>query len=188
MQQNKIFYNNTNDIRLSAQVQSDSVVDGPGLRTVIWTQGCIHNCEQCHNPETHDFNGGQLVPVGFVTYEVLKRKQNITFSGGDPFLQPKQCASIASCAKHNGLNVWAYSGFTYEQLVSFNNPDIDNFLDNIDVLVDGKFDIKQKSLDCQYRGSTNQRLIDVKKTKELGKVVLWEDPFDSIKITHNPFM
>ena len=188
MESNKIFYNNTDEIRLSSQIQPDSVVDGPGLRTVIWTQGCIHNCEQCHNPETHSFTGGLLVHVNSVIYNILKVRQNVTFSGGDPFLQPKQCSIIASYAKYHGLNVWAYTGFTYEQLIAFNNPDINKFLDNIDVLVDGKFDISLKSLDCKYRGSTNQRLIDMKKTRKNGVVVLWEDPFDKITKTSNPYM
>ena len=170
-------------------IVEDTTVDGPGFRTTVYSAGCPNCCPGCHNPHSWDIANGHEVDVEEILKVILADQfADVTFSGGDPFLQPKQCASIASCAKHNGLNVWAYSGFTYEQLIAFDNSDINKFLDNIDVLVDGKFDISKKSLDCKYRGSTNQRLIDVQKTKKTGRVVLWEDPFDNIRITHNPFM
>ena len=105
-------------IRLAAPLQYDSVVDGEGIRTVIWTQGCSHNCKGCHNPETHDFNGGTLVEIEDIKKELknLKFQDGITLSGGDPFMQPDACLEIAKFAKKIGLNVWTYTGFTFDQL------------------------------------------------------------------------
>ena len=162
-------------IRLAADLQPDSIVDGIGIRTVIWTQGCSHNCKYCHNPSTHDFNGGELVDVEDVIMKIssIKGQDGITFSGGDPMFQPAQCAFIARRSKKLGLNIWAYTGFTYEQLVDSKNKDIMDFLNNIDVLIDGKFEIDKKSLDLEFRGSSNQRIIDVKKSLEENKVILY---------------
>lgn len=161
-------------IRLASDLQSDSIVDGLGIRTVIWTQGCSHNCPSCHNPNTHDFNGGELVEVDDVieAIEDLQGQDGITFSGGDPMFQPKQCYILAKKIHELGMNVWAYTGFTYEELLDKGNKDILDFLSEIDVLIDGKFDISKKSLECKFRGSTNQRLIDVPKSLKENKVVL----------------
>ena len=153
-------------IRLSAPLQRDSVVDGPGLRTVIWTQGCAHNCPGCHNPQTHSFSGGSDIPIDTICDPINKWKQDVTFSGGDPMQQAKQCAKIARFAKSIGLNVWAYTGYTIETLLPQygKNGYIRDFLNNIDRLVDGKFEIQNKSMECPFRGSTNQRIIDVPAT------------------------
>ena len=175
------FNSNDKQILLSSPLQTDSVVDGPGIRTVVWTQGCIHNCPGCHNPETHSLTSGQLVDISEICDQIKSNKQNITFSGGDPMLQAKQCACIAKFAKNLGLTVWVYTGFTFEYLMSLNDTDINNFTENIDVLVDGRFDIKRKSLECQYRGSTNQRLIDVPSSIKCRTVVLWHDPYKSLE-------
>lgn len=162
-------------IRLAAPLQSDSIVDGEGIRTVIWTQGCPHNCKGCHNPETHDFNGGVLVDVEEIKEELnsLEFQDGITLSGGDPFMQPEACLEIALYAKKIGLNVWSYTGFTFDQLrvLSKSKPVIMELLKNIDVLVDGKFILEEKSYDVKYRGSRNQRIIDVQASLEEGKVV-----------------
>ncbi len=161
-------------IRLAGDLQEDSIVDGKGIRTVIWTQGCSHNCPYCHNPNTHDFNGGELVDVEDVIerLEELTGQDGVTFSGGDPMFQPKACSILAKKCKELGLNVWAYTGFTYDDLLKKGNKDILEFLKYIDVLVDGKFDINKKSLDLMFRGSSNQRVIDVPKSLKLKKVVL----------------
>ena len=163
-------------IRLAADLQTDSIVDGLGIRTVIWTQGCSHNCPGCHNPGTHDFKGGDLVDLDDVIEEIenLSGQDGVTFSGGDPMFQPKQCSVLAEKIHELGMNVWAYTGFTYEELLENGNKDILTFLNNIDVLIDGKFDSVLKSLDCPFRGSTNQRLIDVQKSLKNNKVVLFE--------------
>lgn len=164
------------NIRLAAYLQPDSIVDGEGIRTVIWTQGCPHNCLGCHNPETHDVKGGELVPITEV-YEIidnLEGQDGITFSGGDPFMQPKECALIASYAREKGYNIWAYTGYTYEELLELSKTkkDIMEFLNEIDVLIDGKFEQDKKSFSAVFRGSYNQRIIDVRKSLKSGEVVL----------------
>ncbi len=161
-------------VRLAADIQPDSILDGSGIRTVIWFQGCLHNCKGCQNPETHDMNGGMVVDIDEIKMKLknLKYQSGITLSGGDPFFQPEAALEIAKFAKSIGLNVWAYTGFTYEALLS-DKSRLD-LLKYVDVLVDGKFMIDKKSLNCKFRGSTNQRLIDVKKSMEAGGVVLYD--------------
>ncbi len=161
-------------VRLAADIQPDSILDGSGIRTVIWFQGCLHNCKGCQNPETHDMNGGMVVDIDEIKMKLknLKYQSGITLSGGDPFFQPEAALEIARFAKSIGLNVWAYTGFTYEALLS-DKSRLD-LLKYVDVLVDGKFMIDKKSLNCKFRGSTNQRLIDVKKSMEAGGVVLYD--------------
>lgn len=175
------------NIRLASNITTDSIVDGDGLRVVIWTQGCRHNCKGCHNKSTHDFNGGILVD----TKDIMKKLDNltiergVTFSGGDPFEQPKACAEIAQYAKDLGLDVWAYTGYTYEQLIEIGteqNEDILDFLSYIDVLVDGPFILSQKDLTLKYRGSANQRIIDVPKTLKVGKVILASKYYENFSV------
>ena len=173
MQQSKEY------IRLAADLQSDSIVDGPGLRAVIWTQGCSHNCKGCQNPGTHDFNGGGLVPIKMVcdAIDELEYHTGVTFSGGDPMFQPVACNEIAKYAKSKGYNIWVYTGFTFEELIEMSekNPIYAEFLHNIDVLVDGKFILEQRDLSLLFRGSKNQRLIDIKKTLINGEVTLLDE-------------
>lgn len=159
-------------IRLAGELQSDSIVDGEGLRTVIWTQGCSHNCLGCHNPETHAFNGGFEIEVEELKEKIknVKYQDGVTLSGGDPFFQIPACLEIAKYCHSLGMNVWCYTGYTFEQLLllSKKNTKIIDFLSQIDVLIDGRFDLSKKSLNVRFRGSTNQRIIDVKKSLELG--------------------
>ena len=161
-------------IRLAADLQSDSIVDGEGIRTVIWTQGCPHNCPGCHNPDTHDFDDGLLVDVEEINKRLdgIKYQDGITFSGGDPLCQPEACLEIAKHAKELGMNIWCYTGYTFEQLmiISKAKPAVLDFLKTVDVLIDGKFLIEEKSLDCAFRGSKNQRIIDVKKSLRENRV------------------
>lgn len=164
-------------IRLAnSKLDRGSIVDGKGIRAVIWTQGCPHNCPMCHNPETHDYNAGTLVDVESLKKEInsLDLEEGITFSGGDPFEQPEPCFELAKYAHKSKLDVWCYTGYTYEQLLKRKEkePFVGKFLSEIDVLVDGRFIYKLKSLDIKFRGSKNQRLIDVKETMKSGKVVL----------------
>lgn len=163
-------------IRLAAPLQQDSIVDGEGIRTVIWTQGCTHNCFGCHNPETHDMRGGELVDVDEINEQIreLEGQDGITFSGGDPMFQIDACLHIAKTAKECGLNVWCYTGFTFEELMKMSdkNQSLIEFLKLIDVLIDGKFMIEQKSFNIKFRGSRNQRIIDVKKSLKNKKAVL----------------
>lgn len=165
-------------IRLAAYLQPDSIVDGEGIRTVIWTQGCPHHCLGCHNPETHDMEGGALVDLEEV-YEIidsLEGQDGITFSGGDPFMQPKACSEIAKYARKKGYTIWAYTGYTFEQLMSLSKtkPEFMDFLKEIDILVDGKFELSKKSYNTLFRGSSNQRIIDVAKSLKAKKTVFVE--------------
>ena len=152
-------------IRLAAPLQPDSIVDGEGIRTVIWTQGCKHNCKDCHNPGTHDFTGGFETSVETLKQQILdlKNQDGITLSGGDPLFQSKACAEIANFCKMNKLNVWCYTGFTFEELLekSENDKDVEKLLKNVDVLIDGKFEIENKNLNLKFRGSSNQRVLDL---------------------------
>lgn len=159
------------EIRLASSIQRDSVVDGPGIRTVIWTQGCPHHCPFCHNPETHSMNAGKLVPVSEVIQEIqsFELQDGITFSGGDPMMQPIPCMEIAKKCKELGYNIWCYTGFLFEELLS--DPNRLAFLKYIDVLVDGKFDNNLKSYSAKFRGSKNQRIINVKASLKKKKAV-----------------
>ena len=159
-------------IRLAAYLQPDSIVDGEGVRTVVWTQGCPHHCPGCHNASTWDFDGGALIEVEDVINELkkIKNQDGITLSGGDPVCQADACYEISKAAHEMGLNVWCYTGFTYEQMLL--NPKMRRLLDQVDVLVDGKFLQEEKSYDIYFRGSRNQRIIDVPKSLEAEQVVL----------------
>ena len=162
-------------IRLAADIQTDSIVDGEGIRTVIWTQGCKHNCKGCHNPETHSFEKGFLVDTEDLKKQILsvKNQDGVTLSGGDPMFQPEASAEIAKFCQENGLNVWCYTGFTVEELLKTSeiNPQLKTLLENIDVLVDGKFKQEEKSLNLYFKGSKNQRVLDMKETLKQNKAV-----------------
>ena len=159
-------------VRLASNLQSDSIVDGDGIRTVIWFQGCKHHCKDCQNPETWNFDGGMDVDIEAIKEQLkkLKYQTGITLSGGDPFFQASAATEIAKFAHSIGLNVWTYTGFTYDEIINANDDKME-LLKNTDVLVDGRFEIDKKSLACKFRGSTNQRVIDVKKSLEEGGVV-----------------
>ena len=166
---------NNEYIRLAADLQTDSIVDGPGLRAVLWTQGCGHHCPGCQNPQTWDFNGGGLVPISMVKEAIdeLEYQSGLTISGGDPMFQPEACLEIAKYAKTKGLNIWVYTGFTFEELIKLSKtkPVYMEFLKQIDVLVDGKFILEERDLSILFRGSRNQRLIDIPKTFAAKKVI-----------------
>ena len=162
-------------IRLSAPLQKESVTDGPGLRMVIWNQGCQIHCPGCHNQETWDLHGGREYPLEEILNDIRIYKnhhQGITLSGGDTFLQTKENKMIAQVAHEEGLDVWAYCGLTFEQIL--NNPDKLDLLKECDVLVDGPFIQEQRDITLKFKGSSNQRLIDVPKSLERGEVVLYE--------------
>ena len=174
MVQNKPEY-----IRLAADLQTDSIVDGPGLRAVLWTQGCGHHCKGCQNPTTWDFEGGGLVPIEMVKEAIseLEYQTGLTFSGGDPMFQVDACLEIAKYAKERGLDIWVYTGFTFEEILKMakKNKNYLEFLKLIDVLVDGRFILEQRDLSILFRGSRNQRLIDVKRTLDSGEIVLFDE-------------
>ena len=152
-----------------AGFEPESIVDGYGFRFVIFTQGCPHKCQGCHNPQSHDFNGG----TEYDTADIIKMFANnpllsgITLSGGEPFCQSEACLELAREAHRLGLNVWCYTGYEFYEVIG--NP----LLKEVDVLVDGKFIESQKSLNLSFRGSANQRLIDVQKSFKEKKTVLY---------------
>lgn len=159
-------------------VTGDSIVDGPGLRLTIFTQGCLHHCPGCHNPQTHDPEGGSWANTEDILAAAAENPllDGITLSGGDPFLQPVPCLALAEGAHKIGLNVWTYTGYTWEALWEENAPEKIALLKETDVLVDGPFLLAERSLELRFCGSRNQRLIDVKKSLAEDKVVLWEEP------------
>ena len=162
------------DIRVSG-ILSESSVDGQGIRYVVFTQGCKHNCPGCHNPETHDFNGGYLEDIDKIVSEIASDKllRGLTISGGDPMEQPEAVLELATKVKGLNKTVWVYTGYTYEELVNKNNPTIDKILETIDVLVDGRFIERLLSPELRYIGSKNQRVIDCKKTLAFGTIKMY---------------
>ena len=168
-----------NTIRLYGLV-GDSIVDGPGFRVSIFTQGCPHHCPGCHNPQSHDFEGGTVWALDDVEKKFTGNPllSGITLSGGEPFAQAAACAELARRAHQKGLNVWVYSGYTYEQLLEKAQTDegVRSLLDETDVLVDGPFLLAERSLELDFRGSRNQRLIDLKASRARGGITLYTPP------------
>lgn len=159
-----------------ANTVNDSIVDGPGLRFTVFTQGCPHACPGCHNPETHDPAGGEEVSVETLAQRLEKNPliEGLTLSGGEPFLQAEDCARLARAARALGLTVWTYTGFLYEQIQASDHPGWQALLAETDVLVDGPYREAEHSYGLTFRGSRNQRLIDVPGSRASGRVVLWE--------------
>ncbi len=164
-------------LRLFGEIK-ESIADGPGLRYAIFTQGCPHYCTGCHNPESHSFTDGYLVKEDKVIEEILKNPllDGVTFSGGEPFMQAAELAVVAMAVKSKGLSVIVFSGYTFEELLvlSGERKGYRELLENTDILIDGRFDITRKSMDLRFRGSTNQRSIDVKASLGSGTVVLYD--------------
>jgi anaerobic ribonucleoside-triphosphate reductase activating protein len=147
-------------IRLAAPLQRDSIVDGDGLRTVLWTQGCLLKCLGCHNPRTHALDGGFERDVELVKMELRqhRRQRGLTLSGGEPFLQIAACADIARYARRQlSWDIWCYTGFTHEQLLA--DTCFAPLLAEIDVLVDGPFILAERDPRLPFRGSRNQRIL-----------------------------
>ena len=150
-------------IRLAGLID-ESITDGPGIRYTIFTQGCNHRCVNCQNKGTWDFSGGKLASIEKVTNDIIKKSSyldGVTFSGGDPMYQPLECLEIAKAIKANtSLSIWCYTGFMFEEL----KGEQLKFLNYIDVLVDGMYEQEHRNLALKFRGSSNQRIIDIVKT------------------------
>lgn len=159
----------------AAGFEKNSIVDGPGMRYVIFFQGCLHHCEGCHNPETWPVLGGNKYDMDNIKKEIAKDPMisGITLSGGEPFLQPRAVLDICVWAKQRKLSVWCYTGYDWEQLIEWEDARKD-ILKYVDVIVDGEFKKDELSLDISWRGSRNQRLIDVQASLKKGEVVLYE--------------
>ena len=151
-------------IRLSGPLEHDNIVNGDGLRAVLWTQGCPNHCKGCQNPETWDFEGGFLVDIEEIKdrLRAFKGQAGLTFCGGEPFVQPEACKAIADWAREElGWNIWSFSGFTYEEIKKKGGAAWE-FLKSLDALIDGRFVLAERDLSLKYRGSKNQRLLHLK--------------------------
>lgn len=152
------------EIKLAGVIES-SINNGDGIRKVIFAQGCKHNCKGCFNPETHDFDGGYLCDTNKLIQRINEDYMidGVTFSGGDPFEQASAFAEIAKNINKN-LTIWCYTGYIYEYLLEHKNEHEgwEELLNNINVLVDGKFEEDKKDRSLKYRGSSNQRIIKLR--------------------------
>jgi len=166
-------------LRLAGVVR-ESIVDGPGIRFTVFAQGCPHHCIGCHNESTHDFEGGVVTEIGDILREIDKNPllSGVTFSGGEPFCQADGFCALAKEIKARGLHVVTFSGYTYEELLALAASQdsvgeaVSELLELTDLLIDGKFELALRDLTLHFRGSQNQRIIDMNKTRETGKIVL----------------
>ena len=157
-------------------IEPESIVDGIGIRKVIFSAGCNHQCYNCHNPQTWDINNGYIVPIQEI-YEKLNITKNtkyyngVTFSGGEPMLQAKAFNQLAKMIKNNSTwDIWVYTGYQYEDIIKYQDNRFE-LLQNIDVLVDGRYIHELRDTDLIFRGSSNQRIIDVQESLRQNNVV-----------------
>jgi anaerobic ribonucleoside-triphosphate reductase activating protein len=162
------------EIRIAGTVR-ESVVDGPGLRFVIFTQGCCHRCKGCHNPDTWDLLGGETVKAEDLLKQVKAEKliKGVTFSGGEPFLQAAPLAWLGHEIKKQGLDLITFTGYTWQELQELCSEDraANDLMQVSDYIIDGPFMLEEKDFDLPFRGSRNQRIVDVKKSIVAGKVM-----------------
>ena len=161
-------------IRLSG-IAYESLVNGPGMRRVFFAQGCKHKCKGCFNPDTHDFGGGEQRNLDELIEDTLNNPilRGVTFSGGDPWEQADKFDYMAKAFKDKGLSIWSYTGYTYEYIIEHQDEHEgwNDLINSIDVLVDGKFEKDKIQDGLKFRGSTNQRIIDVKESVRLDKII-----------------
>ncbi len=161
-----------------AGIINESIADGPGIRMVVFTQGCSHNCPGCHNPQTHPYDAGEAIEIEKILSDIKKNPllDGITLSGGDPFEQASACSVLAGEVKKLGLTVITYTGYIYERLLELSEQreGYAGLLENTDLLVDGPFILGRKDLLLKFRGSANQRIVDMDKTRKQGRLVLAE--------------
>ncbi|MEG0366046.1 MAG: anaerobic ribonucleoside-triphosphate reductase activating protein [Coprobacillus sp.] len=154
---------------------NDSIVDGPGLRYSIFTQGCLHQCVGCHNPKSHDINGGYLEDIQTFINDIENNPllDGVTISGGEPFLQPLPLIELLSILRKKGIHIMIYSGYTFEEIIKLGKKE-KQLLSLCDVLVDGRFNQSLKSLSLIYKGSSNQRIINVQESLKDKKIIIQE--------------
>jgi len=164
------------DILWIAGVEKNSIVDGPGIRYAIFTQGCPHRCPGCHNPQTWELEEGTSIKLSQLLQEIKETRllQGVTFTGGDPFLQASSLAKLGKAIKEMGLDLLVYTGYTWEELLSKEDPAYRELLLTIDILIDGPFKLEEKDLSLPFRGSRNQRIINVPASLAQGEIVLAE--------------
>lgn len=165
-----------------AGIVPGSIVDGPGIRFVIFTQGCPHHCPGCHNPQTHDPGGGSEADIPSILARIDSDPllSGVTFSGGEPFFQAAALVPLAEAVKAWGKNLMIYTGYLYEQLLHRTQPGVRELLNLADLLVDGPFLQEAKDLTLPYRGSSNQRVIDLVKTRKAGEIVLYRSEYEDL--------
>ena len=162
-----------NKLRVLHVVEGTSV-DGPGLRTSIYLAGCSHHCPGCHNPESWDMNGGEERTLDELRDIIAYNEAPVTFSGGDPLAQAQPLALLINRIKQElGYNVWCYTGYTWQQVTQ--QPQLMAVVRQLDVLVDSPFLMAERDTKLRFRGSRNQRLIDVQSTLSQGHIVEWKD-------------
>ena len=149
-----------------------TTVDGPGFRTSIYLAGCNHHCQGCHNPQTWDFNNGTETELSEILDIVEEEDFNVTLTGGDPLYNPETTRILIHELKRNRRNVWVYTGYTWEEIIA--SPLLLSAIQEADVVVDGKFQEKMKNTDLPFRGSENQRIIDIQKSLSSNLVVLFQ--------------
>lgn len=160
-----------------AGIIRESIVDGPGIRFAVFGQGCPHNCQGCHNPDSHDFEGGYDCAIDKILEEIDKNPllKGVTFSGGEPFCQAEEFAELGEKIRERGLSVVTFTGYTYEELLDMNDERTNRLLEVTDLLIDGRYEADKRDLTLRFRGSSNQRIVDMKKTRETGSMVLAEE-------------
>ena len=179
-----------------AGIEGESIVDGPGFRFAVFCQGCPHECPGCHNPTTHPFGTGTKVAISRLLEAIDKDPilRGVTFSGGEPFCQAGAFLELGKGGKERGLDIVVFTGYRLEELLELAGYDlsgnkvneeangtewaspeeIKGLLDICDILIDGRFVLAERDLTLQFRGSRNQRVIDMNKTREQGEVIIWE--------------
>ena len=161
----------TNSIRILA-IKYGTSVDGIGLRTSLYCAGCENRCPGCHNPQSWDENGGDAITIDELYNRIVEADMNVTFTGGDPMLHPEGFIALASLIKRNtGKTIWCYTGYRFEELLS--HPTRRQLVELCDVIVDGRYVEAERDLSLHFRGSRNQRIIDVKASLTSGDVVLF---------------
>ena len=161
-------------------IEPESIVDGPGFRYVLFVQGCPHHCEGCHNPESWSFDAGKDMTIGEIFADIMKypHLRGVTFSGGEPFEQVSALLELAKLCRNEGLTLMSYSGYTLDELKARHDPETDELLSMLDILVDGRYIKEQRNLTLIYRGSENQRVIDMNKSQEKNEIVLYKSDYD----------
>ena len=149
-----------------------TTVDGPGFRTSIYLSGCNHNCLGCQNPQSWDPDNGTFMSLEEIMEVVEEEDFNVSISGGDPLFHPMKLEKLVDTLKNNRRNVWIYTGFTWEEIIS--STILFSAIRKADVVVDGLFIQSLRDSDLQFRGSSNQRIIDIQKSIASGQIILWE--------------
>lgn len=156
------------------RIVEDTMVDGPGMRTAIYAAGCSHHCPGCHNPQSWDIRAGEKMTTEDILRPILADPfADVTFTGGDPMMQPEGFTELARAIRERSRKtIWCYTGYTYEALLTM--PPQRELMQHLDVLVDGPFVQSLRDEQLRFRGSSNQRLIDVQRSLDAGEVILWE--------------